>query len=99
MLTNGRACPIVQSVAPISKKELADALDRMPLGAQSNRIKVALAITGDAHQVVARDTGIHFTRFSKIANGFLPASPDERRLIAKRIGVPERVLFPEREVA
>lgn len=79
---------------PLSKKQLADALAQAPLGAQRNRIKLALVLTNLQSQRVALDIGIGNSRFSGIANGVIDPSPDEQKAIAKHFSTTVAVMFP-----
>jgi transcriptional regulator with XRE-family HTH domain len=82
-------------VGTLSKAALADALERIPLGAQANRLNMAFVLTGQQKQRAAVKVGISNGRFSQICNGVVPASEDEQKALAKHFGVPVSILFPD----
>lgn len=56
-------------------------------------LKTAFLISGTTQQEVASETGIHYTRLSKIVRGWLKPNAAEKRLIAKALRRQQDELF------
>lgn len=78
----------------MTKRELKRALPLIPLGANANRLPVAITLTGDTLAAIQADTGIHPTTISQISKGVRVATKDQKHALAKRYGTTVAVLFP-----
>jgi transcriptional regulator with XRE-family HTH domain len=58
-------------------------------------LKTAIKDQGKVQGFLARQIGIDPTRLSKIINGHLEATPDEKKLLAKALKKSVDHLFPE----
>lgn len=83
----------------LSRTQLADILQGIPLNGYQNRIKVAVTIAKRPVYEVAAKAGLNYSRFSQIAQGHREPTLAEREAIARAIGVPMSVLFPLKAVA
>lgn len=58
-------------------------------------LRLAILHSGQRQYVIARKAGIHESRFSRLVNGQLQASDEERRRLARVLRRPVPELFPE----
>jgi cyanate lyase len=58
-------------------------------------LKVAIIQKCGNQTVFARQVGLGETIISRIIRGYREASPDEKKIIAETLGLPEEALFPE----
>lgn len=58
------------------------------------QLKTAFLLAGATQQEIARETGIHETRISKIVRGWQKPTAAEKRLIAKALRRSVDDLFP-----
>ena len=79
----------------MTKRELRQALPRIPLGVNANRLPIAINLTGDTLAAIQHDTGIHPSTISQIKKGVREATADQKLALAKRYGTTVAVLFPE----
>lgn len=63
--------------------------------ALNTALKVAILDSNKTQCAVARETGIHVTKLSKIVRGHRHATQAERRLLSKAVGRPQGEIFPE----
>lgn len=62
-----------------------------------NKLLIVAIIDRNTSQIVlAKKAGIHETRLSKIVNGHIEPTPDEKKAIARALRTPVTVLFPEK---
>lgn len=61
-------------------------------------LRLAMFNSGKKQIVIAKSAGIHESRLSKIANGHIVASDDEKRHLARVLRLSVDALFPEAEV-
>jgi len=62
--------------------------------ATTNRLKVLRAERHVSQRAVAVEAGIQFDRYWRIENGYAEAAVEERRSIAKVMGVPMSAIWP-----
>ena len=79
----------------LTRSELADILSGIPLNGYPNRVKVATVISRTPATTVAERAGLSRAVLSAIALGHQSPTDAQREAIAKAIGVPAPILFPE----
>jgi transcriptional regulator with XRE-family HTH domain len=63
------------------------------------RLKIGFIKAGRTQRQVAMQIGLPETRLSAVVNGWVTASPEERRLIAAALDQPVAILFGDDEQA